>query len=276
MKKMHLIGIMAACAVMLSACAASDNTEEITVTESEMICETVTVTEEAAAEEKASGTITVTEEITAETETTSDTSSETNAEAVTEETVFTDDFDKYMETELEEHQSLLITDLNGDGRRERVFCHNPFGYSEITYYDSADEKQTAEFYVMSAWGGTWYLEETKQIVNLSYFGHTFGTGSGFELNIYDFGGKDITLLKSYTAAGGQQTDEYDIPMDMTYFVDNEELPHDDAVSQLTDISEEFEKAFGYPLFVYNAANPDNYIVNYELITDYPTNLNQPL
>lgn len=271
MKKIRLISIMAICAAILTSCGAFSKTEETAVSENvtEVISDTtaaeINITEE-----------NVTEKTIAVTESASDTSMETVTEIVTEETVFTDDFDKYMETELEEYQSLMITDLNGDGRRERIFCHNPFGYCEITYYDSSDVKQTAEFYVMSAWGGTWYLEETKQIVNLSYFGHTFGTGSGFELNIYDFSGKDITLLKSYTAAGGQQTDENDIPMDMTYFVDNEELPYDEAVSQLTGISEEFKEAFGYPLFMYNAANTHNYIVNYELISNYPTNLNYPL
>lgn len=271
MKKIRLIGIFAMCAVMLTACGASDETAETTAAETTAVEESTTETDAETTTETTAENVSDTAE-----ETVTDNVTENVTEIVAEETVFTDDFDKDMDAALEEGQSLLITDLNGDGRRERIFCYNPFGYSEITYYDSKDVKQTAEFSVMSAWGGTWYLEETKQIVNLGYFAHTFGTGSGFELNIYDFSGKDIVPIRSYTAAGGEQTDEYDIPLDMTYFADNEELPYDEAVSQLGDISEKFEKAFGYPLFMYDKTNPDNYIINYELISDHPTNLNQPL
>lgn len=271
MKRIHIIGVMAACAVMLSACGATSETAQTTAEEtttaavseviSEMEAPTATTTE------SETTTVTVTE-----TEMVTETTPEIT-ETVTEVTAFTDDFDEETIEELSGNESLTITDLNGDGRRERIFCYNPFGFCNITYYDSSDNKQMIEFDVMSAWGGTWYFKETKQIVNLSYFAHTYGTGSGFEMSVYDFSGKDITLVKSYTAAGGERIDENSIPIDMTYFLDNEELAYDEAVSQLSNMSEEFEKEFGYPLFVYDEMNPDNYIINYELISNYPTNLN---
>lgn len=247
---------LAGCSAETKPAMSSETVSDITVTETASAAESEITTSETASA--------VTEPETAE---------KTTTVSVISETVFTDDFDYEPVYELLETESISVTDLNGDGRREKIYCFNPYGSCSITYYDSADQKQTIEFWVQSVWGGTWYLESTKQIVNVCFFGHTDGTGTGFEMNVYDFSGNDITLVHSYYAEGGWVNPQDDSgPSDMTYKLDDTEISSEEVIPKLKELSELFEEELGYPLFVPDERNTDNYIIYYPLTSELPCNL----
>lgn len=254
MKDLKKIIAIALSLVCLAGCSAGGETAQESETTAAVSAETTdTTTSE-------------TSEIIAETE--SETESETETTITSEkETAASEISDTtYEETqaELSEGQSLVVKDLNGDGRDEEIFSYNPFGLCDITYYDSADTKQTISFDVMSVWGGTWYLSDTKQILNLKFYAHSDGTGTGFEMDLYDFSGADIKLLHTYSADGGYVLENGGTPSEMTYTIDGKDYSASDFITEAATLSELCEKELGYPLFVKDSRNENNYIINSEL------------
>lgn len=240
-----------------TAAVSAETTDTTTSETSEIIAET-----ESETESETETTIT-SEEETAASEISDTTYDETPA-SEPENNDLKDNSDEETQAELSEGQSLTVKDLNGDGRDEEIFSYNPFGLCDITYYDSADTKQTISFDVMSVWGGTWYLSDTKQILNLKFYAHSDGTGTGFEMDLYDFSGADIKLLHTYSADGGYVLENGGTPSEMTYTIDGKDYSASDFITEAAALSELCEKELGYPLFVKDSRNENNYIINSEL------------
>lgn len=272
MKDLKKIIVIALSLVCLAGCSAGGETAKESETTAAVSAETTDTTTSETSEitaETESETDSETETtITSEEETVSSEISDTKYEETQgtepENDDFNDDSGKETQAELSEGQSAVIKDLNGDGRDEEIFNYNPFGLCDITYYDSTDTKQTVSFDVMSVWGGTWYLSSTKQILNLKFYAHSDGTGTGFEMDLYDFSGADMKLIHTYSADGGYVVENGGTPSEMTYKIDDKDYSAGDFIAEAAALSELCEKELGYPLFVKDNRNEDNYIINFEL------------
>lgn len=151
--------------------------------------------------------------------------------------------------------SIYIDDINNDDIPEVVINIDQWGSCDVLYYLNGEINIL--YLDVQFWGFSAYLDETKQFINLPFYGHTQGT----------FGNISNYSLYSWTSEGYKQT--YVINRESGYenydtgekiygqaSINGLEVSNEDFECALVEMDELSKKSIWFPMYSYNDLNGD--------------------